>query len=194
VVHKIRERVRTKNAQKYPNGEFDSLHIRRGDFQYKNTRVDADVLYENSKLELEEGATVYIATDERDKAFFEPFRKHYDILFLDDFKDDIKDLNTNYYGMLDQLIASRSRVFFGTYFSTFTGYINRMRGYHAQKNKLEGYENGLIESYYFVPHPQKYVMKQYTPLYGGAFAREFATSWRDIDKGIAYEGGFTEQP
>eukprot|EP00978_Attheya_sp_CCMP212_P048149 scaffold478846_cov59-Attheya_sp.AAC.3 len=104
VVHKIRERVRNN-----PNGEFDSLHIRRGDFQFKDTRVDADVLYENSKLELEEGATVYIATDERDKAFFEPFRKHYDILFLDDFKDEIKDINTNYYGMLDQLIASRGR-------------------------------------------------------------------------------------
>lgn len=47
----------------------------------------------------------YIATDERDKGFFNIFKDNYDVLFLDDFMDVIKDVDTNYYGMIDQLVA-----------------------------------------------------------------------------------------
>lgn len=71
---------------------------------------------------------LYIATDERDKKFFDPFREHYEIVFLDDFKHLLPGINTNFYGMLDQLVASKGRVFFGTFFSTLSGYVNRMRG------------------------------------------------------------------
>ena len=53
--------------------------------------------------------------------------------------------------MLDQLIASKGRVFFGTFFSTLSGYVNRMRGYYIAKHKLDGYEEGTQESYYFFP-------------------------------------------
>lgn len=53
-----------------------------------------------------------------------------------------------YYGMLNQLIASRGgRISFGCWFSTFSSHINRMIGYHADKLKLPGYEDGLVESY-----------------------------------------------
>jgi hypothetical protein len=78
-----------------------------------------------SKSKLKEGDTVYIATDERDKSFFQPLKDHYDVVFLDDFHDELgHHVNTNYYGMIDQLVASRGRTFFGCWFSTFTGYIN----------------------------------------------------------------------
>lgn len=100
---------------------------------------------------MEEGGLLYIATDERDKSFFDPFRKHYDIVFLDDFKHLLTKVNTNYYGMLDQLVASKGRVFFGTWFSTLSGYVNRMRGYYIAKHKLDGYKDGTMESYYFYP-------------------------------------------
>lgn len=121
------------------------------DFQYKKTRLDAPKLLEKSKNKLEEGGLLYIATDERDKSFFDPFRKHYDIVFLDDFKHLLTKVNTNYYGMLDQLVASKGRVFFGTWFSTLSGYVNRMRGYYIAKHKLDGYKDGTMESYYFYP-------------------------------------------
>ena len=94
-------------------------------------------------------------------------------------------LNTNYYGMLDQLVASRGKTFVGTFHSTFTGYINRMRGYHAEKDKLEGYELGKIDSYYFTPDSKKHEMRTYKAIKGPFFAREFPMSWRDIDKGIS---------
>jgi len=128
VVEAVRERARNNPASKNnTKGEYDSFHIRRGDFQYTVTRFDAPKIYEMSKSKLHEGETIYIATDERDKSFFDPLKKHYDIVFLDDFHDALGHVNTNYYGMIDQLIASRGRTFFGCWFSTFTGYINRLR-------------------------------------------------------------------
>ena len=83
-VHFIRERARARDPKGNPDGLFDSLHIRRGDFQYKRTRVDAAVLYKESMSDLTQNATVFVATDERDKSFFQPLRDHYDLVFLDD--------------------------------------------------------------------------------------------------------------
>lgn len=57
----------------------------KGDFQYKETRVDAPVILEKLRRKLANGTTLYIATDERDKAFFQPIRDQYDVVFLDDF-------------------------------------------------------------------------------------------------------------
>jgi hypothetical protein len=106
-------------------------------------------------------------------------------VFLDDFKEELQGVNTNYYGMIDQLIASRGRVFFGCWFSTFTGYINRIRGYHSVKDKLPGHEDGLLpNTYYYATKDRKFTMHQYAALRGGYFNREFPTAWRQINKGI----------
>lgn len=148
------------------------------------TRIPAEEVYERSKGELTEGATLYIASDERDKSFFKPIKKHYNVLFLDDFKDLLGGINSNYYGMLDQLVASKGRVFYGTWWSTLSGYINRMRGYYGAKHHLEGYEEGTMQSYYFIPDDRKLEMRQYRSVRKPIYMREFPTSWRDIDKGI----------
>jgi len=66
---------------------FISATLREQDFQYKNTRVEADVLYNESKDKIPAKATLYIATDERKKDFFNIFKEHYNVYFLDDFKD-----------------------------------------------------------------------------------------------------------
>ena len=86
--------------------------------------------------------------------------------------------------MLDQRIASRGRTFIGAYYSTFTGYINRMRGYHSQKDKLPGYEKGEINSYYYVPTKHKMAMKQYRSITGPMWGREFPVGWRLIDSDL----------
>eukprot|EP00980_Cylindrotheca_fusiformis_P018445 scaffold6084_cov130-Cylindrotheca_fusiformis.AAC.1 len=128
-----------------------------------------------------ENSTVFIATDERNMTFFDPIRKHANIYFLHDFEHVIGDLNKNYYGMLDQLVASRGRTFIGTYYSTFTGYINRIRGYHSQKLKLPGFEIGQINSFFYIPMRQKHSMNHYNSLTSPLWAREFPVAWRDID-------------
>jgi GDP-fucose protein O-fucosyltransferase len=185
VVNELQERARSRHPDTNPNGDFDTFHIRRGDFQYKVTRFEASKILEMSRPEMTPNATVYIATDERDRSFFKALADEYDIVFLDDFKHLLDGVNTNYYGMMDQLIASRGRIFFGCWFSTFTGYINRLRGYHANKEKKwKGYENGLVPSYYYALEDRKYHMQSFYPVKRSYYAREFPASWRGIDKGI----------
>jgi GDP-fucose protein O-fucosyltransferase len=117
VVAAIRDRARHRNASN-TEGHFDAFHIRRGEFQYKKTRLAAKEIYDTAKDIIPEGATVYIATDERNKGFFLDLALHFDLVYLDDFEHLVGTLNTNYYGMIDQLVASKSRTFFGCWFST----------------------------------------------------------------------------
>lgn len=181
---RIVEAVRERSKLKGNKGVYDSFHIRRGDFQYKSTRVSAQEIYDISKDVIPEGSTVYIGTDERDKTFFDDMKKHYDIVFLDDYLYLVEGLNPSYYGMLDQLVTSRGRYFFGCWFSTFTSYVNRLRGYHSQEEKSPGYETGVIESYYYAMPDRKMAMREFWPVKKAFHAREFPASWRGIDGGI----------
>ncbi|GMH60169.1 hypothetical protein TrRE_jg12061 [Triparma retinervis] len=113
VAAKIVGKIRVRSERNGDGGEFDSMHVRRGDFQYKVTRIGGDEMYSKTKEHLKEGGTVYVATDERDKSYFNAMKEggKYELIFLDDFMDDedVKTLNPNFYGMLDQLIATRGR-------------------------------------------------------------------------------------
>ena len=97
VVKAVRERAR-KHLDSNTGGEYDSMHIRRGDFQFKNVKLSAVALQKESKDYVKEGGTLYIATDERQKDFFGVFKEHYDVTFLDDYMDVLKGVNPNYYG------------------------------------------------------------------------------------------------
>lgn len=75
---------------------YHAVHIRRGDFQYKHTRLTADrvddptdshnfpQIWQNIKHLLNTSVTriLYIATDERDKSFFAPFHESFNVRFL----------------------------------------------------------------------------------------------------------------
>jgi hypothetical protein len=184
IVNAIRQRVlkRTNGKSK----EFDTMHVRRGDFQgqYKFTDATIVEIYEMTAQRIPDMATVYIATDEEDESFFNLLKEHYDVVFLDDFEDELGEINSNFYGMIDQLVASRGRVFFGCGFSTFTGYINRLRGYHADDDRSPGYELGIIPSFYYAPEEHFLRMQTYYPVKRPFWAREFPTSWRLIDTGV----------
>lgn len=120
VVQAIRKRVKQRGF----DNDFDTLHVRRGgkkqlesfvlafgsnrealpralwfsDFQYTVTRVEAPDIYEMTSRNIPDNTTVYIATDERDKSFFNPLKEHYDVVFLDDFMGSLEGINSNYYG------------------------------------------------------------------------------------------------
>ena len=142
IVKAVRDRARARDPEKNPHGLFDAFHIRRGDFQYKRTRVEASVIDERTKHTLEPGTTVYIASDERNKDFFKPLADKYDVVYLDgkwlfenlnlslhrflhnvvkDYLSLVPNIPSNFYGMLDALVAAKSRIFWGTWFSTFSG-------------------------------------------------------------------------
>jgi len=186
VVAAVRERARARDPKSNPKGEFDSFHIRRGDFQYKNTRLEADQIYENTKDAIPDKTTVFVATDHQGKPFFKPLADHYNLVYLNDFKKELEGVNSNYFGMIDQLVASRGRVFFGCMHSTFSGFIFRIRGYHAQKDKSDGWEQGTLHnSFYYTGKKERDMYQRYIPVHPPIYSSEFPTSWRDIDKGIA---------
>lgn len=110
---RIVQRVRQKAVEHgNPEGQYHSIHVRRGDFfsLYKIMELSAEEIYNNNtRLRVPDASTVYIATDEQNKTFFAPIKEHYNVFFLDDFMDEIPQINPNYYGMLDQLIASRGK-------------------------------------------------------------------------------------
>uniref|UniRef100_A0A7S2YL06 Uncharacterized protein n=1 Tax=Entomoneis paludosa TaxID=265537 RepID=A0A7S2YL06_9STRA len=88
-------------------------------------------------------------------------------------------VNPNFYGMIDQLVASRGKFFFGCWQSTFSGYINRLRGYHSQRHKEPGYEKGdLRTSFHYSPKGHFDDMRKYYPVRKPFYAREFPTAWR----------------
>uniref|UniRef100_A0A7S2HX61 O-fucosyltransferase family protein n=1 Tax=Helicotheca tamesis TaxID=374047 RepID=A0A7S2HX61_9STRA len=154
-------------------GGYSSLHVRRGELQYKKVKISAEEWYENTKDLWEENEILFIATDERNKTFFDPIKEHHDVRFLDDYWDmaGLGDLDPNFMGMIDTIVASRGRIFAGTYFSTFTGYIVRMRGYHGMSMK---------DSYY---GSQKYknALQEWKPHEGTEFSHEWPSGWIGID-------------
>lgn len=203
VVNAMHEKAKASGGM-----EFNALHVRRGDFQYKNTRIDANEIYSNISDLLPDKSTLYIATDEKNKAFFEILKEHYDVYFLDDFFDLVPNLNKHYYGMLEQIILSTGKTFIGTYYSTFSGneisfcrllshfiilshfvcylsgYVMRLRGYRSSLMNLPGHELGIHNSFYYVPRASKMLMREYSPVRKPFWAREFPVGWRDIDKDV----------
>jgi len=154
-------------------GGFSALHVRRGELQYKKVKIPAEEWYENTKEIWKPKEILFIATDERNKTFFDPLAAHFDIRFLDDYFElaGLGDLDPNYFGMIDTIISSRGRAFAGTWFSTFTGYINRMRGYHGMT---------MMDTWYsFLPNKEK--SHHWENIDHFAFAFEWPDGWIGID-------------
>ncbi|CAM9652304.1 unnamed protein product, partial [Discosporangium mesarthrocarpum] len=80
---------------------------------------------------LEDGEVVYISTDETDRSFFKPFFDRYQVKFLSDYEGraGLTEISPNLRGLVEQVITSHGRTFTGTWFSTFSAYILRLRGY-----------------------------------------------------------------
>jgi len=144
IVRALRQLAENKNNNNNNDGgggSYHSMHIRRTDLTraYKKFDVERNAsqivdLVTKTRNLVPRGSIVYVATDETDRSFFDVFRDHYEVYFLEDFVHLLNaGVHPDQHGMIDQLVASRGERFIGTYFSTFTGYINRLRGYHSQK-------------------------------------------------------------
>jgi hypothetical protein len=85
---------------------YSSMHIRRGDFQYKKTKISAEEWLNATMGILRPGEIVYVATDEKDRSFFNPLKQHYNIKFLDQFSKaaGLDELDPNYSGELYQCV------------------------------------------------------------------------------------------
>ncbi len=182
VIKAVREHAKSQSSSNVI-GLYDSVHIRRKDFQsqFPVTMMTAgDILSEIQTL-IDANSTLFIATDEKDKSFFEPLAKVYDVCYLGDFARTLGDINPNFLPLVEQLVASRSRIFVGTYFSTFSNFIVRLRGYYGAKEKNTGYLEGELKDTFYLPSMFKNKMQIYGAIRQPFFAQAFPVAWRDID-------------
>lgn len=155
-------------------GGYSSLHIRRGDLQFDEVLISEDRWWDNTADIWKPNEILYISSDEKDKKFFDNFALRHDLRFLEDYWDlaNLDNLDVEHLGMIDAIVASRGTNFCGTYFSTFSGYINRMRGYHGMSKYTSWYSW----------NPVKYEMQKgemFTP--NNEFKREYSIGWVGID-------------
>lgn len=157
-------------------GGYSSLHVRRGDLQFKEVALNSSQWYENTKELWKPNEILYIATDERNISFFNDFRQEHSgrLRFFDDYKAlaNLDSIDQTLYGMIGTVVASRGSVFAGTWFSTFSGYIVRLRGYY-----------GMSKYYtYYSYLPRKWFMHEWMDIgEGSLYAREYPTAWTGID-------------
>lgn len=127
------------NLIKQKFGNYNAIHIRRGDFikfvkdlylyQEKN-------LYNVLKKKIPTDLPLYICTNETDLSFFDNLKSDFKIFFLKDFYP-----NTPIYESIaiEEIICSEAEIFLGSRCSTFSDYINILRGYN---NKLDYHREG----------------------------------------------------
>jgi hypothetical protein len=98
------------------------------------------------------------------------FSAVWNIRFLGDFiKRGVLDgINPHAFPFLEVIASSRAKKFAGTYFSTFTGYIHRLRGYHGLGE----------ESYYHTPARNVFSL-QMSRSVGSGWMREWRGGWTD---------------
>lgn len=159
----------------------DAIHIRRGDFQYTETRMDVETIFRNVEDVIAPGRLVYVLTDEHNTSFFDPVRAQYRLRYLKDYQWalDEENANPNHAGMVEQIVASGAQNFVGTYFSTLTGYATRMRGYLGKNPGyyfLAPFKNELQD-----PEANFYAV---TPFY----QREWPVAYVGIDDAIVDVG------
>jgi GDP-fucose protein O-fucosyltransferase len=109
-----------------------------------------ETIMESAKEYLQPGELIYISTDHKDKSFFAPMQALYAVRFLDDYFDRAKvdELKgRNAIGMIESIVSSHGRTFTGTWLSTFTAHIMRLRGYNGLSKKTVYY--ALAERKYY---------------------------------------------
>jgi hypothetical protein len=157
-------------------GGYSSLHVRRGDLQFKEVTFDSATWYENTKELWKPNEILYIATDEKNASFFKDFQSRHSGLmhFFDDFKEvaELDSIDSTLYGMIETVVCSRGSVFAGTWFSTFSGYITRLRGYYGMSKYFTYYS--YLE--------RKWFLHEWMDVGSGSwYAREYPTAWTGID-------------
>lgn len=114
---------------------FNAIHVRRTDHP-SSFRIKQDYWLQllNARDAVNLTKTLYIATDEEDKTWFKAFSEAgYNLYFAEDFSDQLRLGNVNLaviqdmLGLCEQLICAHADHFVGSYYSTFTMYIKRLR-------------------------------------------------------------------
>jgi hypothetical protein len=107
------------------------MHVRRGDFQYGETQIDARQIVENTQSLLQSNQPVYLATDESDAGFLGVLRERLDLTTFHDLPGEtVAKVPHHWCGIIETLIcAAAPGRFIGTRLSTFSARIAILRGH-----------------------------------------------------------------
>ena len=122
---------------------YFSLHIRRKDFE-KYVCPGLDTIFNNIKSFVPKGSCIYVSTDMNQPTDLDCFRSYYKIVVLSDIEHLLPlHRNPDLFGILEQIICTRSELFVGSPFSTFSTYIYRLRGYMVDIQDKSYYLNTI---------------------------------------------------
>lgn len=155
---------------------YSAIHVRRGELQYVSVRVTCDALVAAVDAWLKPGETLFVLSDETDHTWFEPLARRYRLFFLYDFEQYLVDLDPNARGMVEQLVAAAppARTFTGTFFSTFSSFVSRLRRYYGHRSDT---------FYYAAPKEKQYIMHSDSlAIHYPYFNREWPLAWQAIDE------------
>lgn len=168
------------------NGPFNSMHLRRNDFQFKDVWISMSEVANNIENLLSPQMPLFIATDVKVKEEFADLRQKYSrVYFLSDFDDLLVGIDDNHFGMIDQIVCTAAERFVGTDLSTFSANIVRMRGFmedDVAPDKLMYVNTDSNTGYTYVDGWRTFATWMELPnlpRWKGAFtwAREFFMSW-----------------
>lgn len=113
-------------------GAFHAVQVRRTDFILHHPSVDTATILQQLTEVAPAGSTLVIATDDPDRRFFDPLSTRYTVQFGMDLIKQMapSHLPVNHFPCVEQNLCALAESFTGTRWSTFSAYINRLRGYH----------------------------------------------------------------
>ena len=116
---------------------WSAMHVRHGDLQYTSMQLSPQKLLDATAGWLGGGEAtgaelLYVATDEPRLDWFQPLEGRHRLRFLKDFPGEVAGLPNDLLGMVEQVVLAHGRTFTGTWFSTFSAYACRLRGYYGR--------------------------------------------------------------
>ena len=115
-------------------GHYNAIHIRRNDFLRVRKECSASQiqnLIKNITQVIPKNEPLYIATDEKDINLFSFLKEKYKIYFFSNFFEEKQDFEKL---AIDQIICSEAEIFLGSKYSTYSDYINILRGINNKKD------------------------------------------------------------
>jgi len=113
---------------------YTALHLRRNDFQYQQAPDTPSRIMEKIAETLKPKETVYVASDELDPEWWSQLRSAlkaggHELMTFDDFKPELLDrgLKEKFSGLVEMIICTAARSFWGSRQSTFTAGIQSLR-------------------------------------------------------------------
>ncbi len=178
--HKVIEHsARNIAAQIMP---FHAIAVRRGDYKiaYPARIIDANLIAQEMLLDIQPGTTVVVATDETDDSWFDPIRRHFNVLLARDLinvSGAPADWSQYQLSCVEQNLCAFGETFMGTKWSTFSSYITRLRGYHNTPDQRVRFTDGTHRRIRDTDGWPKYSWEPWLRHGEPMWGREFREGW-----------------